>query len=325
MHQRLGQRTLAEAWLPAGLGRNRRLDAIDALLDWSRFEHLLSELHRARTGRPSYPPLLMFKARLLQTWYGLGDPALEEALSDRLSFRRFVGLGLDDPTPDHSTVSRFRSALGAAGLDQSLLAELERQLDARGLLVKQGTLLDASIIEAQVRRPPRAAGKGAKSAADPEAAWGGRSRGARSVFGYKLHAAVDQGSGLIRRAVLTPANIYESLVADALICGDERAVYADKAYESKQRRQRLRARGVKDRIKHRADKWHPRLPHWQAERNRLIEPRRRPVERVFGTLKRSYGYHRVRYRGLRRNQVELCCKVFAYNLRRALSLRPAAA
>ena len=324
MHQDVGQQTLAEGWLAARLGRNRRLDAIDALVDWSRFERLLSELHRAPTGRPSYPPLLMFKALLLQTWYELGDPALEEALSDRLSFRRFVGLGLEDPTPDHSTVSRFRSALGAAGLDQPLLEELQRQLDARGLLVKQGTLLDASVIEAQVRRPPRAAGKGAPSPTDPEAGWGGRSRGARSVFGYKLHAAVDQGSGLIRRALLTPANIYESVVADELICGDERAVYADKAYESNQRRRRLRARGVKDRIKHRANKWHPQLPHWQAERNRLIEPRRRAVERVFGTLKRSYGYRRVRYRGLQRNRVELCCKVFAYNLRRALSLSAAA-
>lgn len=232
MHQRVGQQTLAESWLAARLGRNRRLDAIDALVDWSCFERLLSGLHRAPTGRPSYPPLLMFKALLLQTWYELGDPALEEARSDRLSFRRFVGLGLEDPTPDHSTVSRFRSALGAAGLDQPLLAELQRQLDARGLLVKQGTMLDASVIEAQVRRPPRSAGKGAPSPADPEAGWGGRSRGARSVFGYKLHAGVDQGSGLIRRALLTPANIYESAVAEALICGDERAVYADKAYES---------------------------------------------------------------------------------------------
>ena len=85
---------------------------------------------------------------------------------------------------------------------------------------------------------------------------------------------MDLGSGFVRRALLTPANIYESLVADALICGDERAVDADKAYESKRRRQRLRGRGVKDRIKHRANQWHPQLPHWQERRNQLIEPRR---------------------------------------------------
>lgn len=320
MHRRMGQSSLAEGWLSSSLGRNRRLDGIEAVVDWSRFEALLSGLHGSRRGRPSYPPLTMFKALLLQTWYRLSDVELEEALADRLSFRRFVGLGLEDPTPDHSTVSRFRTAVAEAGLERRLLAELERQLDARGLLVKQGTLLDASIIEAQVRRPPRSAGKGAGSAADPEAGWGGRSQGRRSLFGYKLHAGVDQGSGLIRRALLTPANTYESAVADELICGDERAVYADKAYESKRRRQRLRARGTKDRIAHRANKWQPQLPHWQAERNRLLEPRRRAVERVFGTLKRSYGYRRVRYRGLARNRVEMCCQVFAYNLRRALSL-----
>ena len=319
MHRSVGQRSLAEAWLPEGFGRNSRLEGKE-VVDWARFERLLSGLHDAREGRPSYPPLAMFKALLLQNWYNISDVELEEALDDRFSFRRFVGLGLEEPVPDHSTVSRFRKALAEAGLDQRLLAELERQLDARGLLIKRGTLMDASIVQAQVKRPPREAGKGAKSPVDPEAGWGGRSQGRRSEYGYKVHVGMDQDSGLIRRARLTPASTNDSAVADDLICGDEQAVYADKAYESKARRQRLRARGAKDRIAHRANKWQPELPHWQAERNRLIEPRRRAVERVFGTLKRSYGYRRVRYRGLARNQVELCCKVFAYNLRRALSL-----
>ena len=160
---------------------------------------------------------------------------------------------------------------------------------------------------------------GVRSELDPDAGWGMQHQGRRAQFGYKLHAGVDQGSGLIRRAQLTPANIYESLVADELICGDEQAVYADKAYESKARRARLRGHGVKDRIMHRANRWHA-LSTWQQRRNQLIAPRRRAVERVFGTLKQDYGYFRVRYRGLARNQVQLCCQVFAYNLRRALNL-----
>lgn len=324
MHRQVGQRSVVEGWLPETVGRNRRLEAIDAVVDWAPFERALSGLHRSRTGRPSYPPLTMFKALLLETWYDIADTELEEALADRLSFRRFVGLGLADPTPDHSTVSRFRTQLAETGLSAELMATLERQLEARGLFVKQGTMLDASLVTAQVKRPPRSAGPGAASATDPDAAWTGLGGGKRSGFGYQAHIGVDQGSGLIRRAELHPANIYESLVADDLICGDERAVYADKAYEKRERRERLRAAGVKDRIKHRANRYHPLTP-WQQRRNELIEPRRRQVERIFGTLKRSYGYTRVRYRGLARNRVELHCKVIAYNLRRALSLQRAAA
>ena len=86
------------------------------MLDWAPLERLQSELHASRRGRPSYPPLTMFKALLLATWYQLSDVQLEEALWDRLSFRRFVGLSWEDPTPDHSTVSRFRTALAEAEL-----------------------------------------------------------------------------------------------------------------------------------------------------------------------------------------------------------------
>ena len=313
MRRSMGQRSLAEAWLPERLGSNRRLEGVNEIVDWTCFERLLADIHSARTGRPSYPPLLMCKVLLLQQWYNLSDVELEDALADGLSFRRFVGLGLEDPTPDHSILSRCRETLVERGLGQALLAEFERQLDERGLLLKQGTLLDASVVEAQVRRPPHSAGRGAWHASDPEAGWTatGTRRGRRSWFGYKIHCGVDLGSGFVRRALLTPANINEREVADRLICGDERAVYADKAYQSKRRRQRLRGRGVKDRIKHRANKWHPQLPHWQ--------------ERLFGTLKRSYGYRRVRYRGVARNELELCVKVLAYNLRKADQLRAAAA
>ncbi|MFL5077957.1 MAG: transposase, partial [Microvirga sp.] len=107
-------------------------------------------------------------------------------------------------------------------------------------------------------------------------------------------AGVDEGSGLIRRLVLTPARVNESLVADDLICGDERAVYGDKGYESKERRARLKARGIKDRIMHRSHKNQAALPRWQTRRNALIARRRAAVERVFGTLKRLHGLARAR-------------------------------
>ena len=322
MHRDMGQPSLAEALLPKPLGQNQRLERIDQAVDWERLGQVVAGVHAARDGRPSYPPLLMVKVLLLQQWYTLSDPQLEEALGDRLSFRRFVGLGLPDDTPDHSTISRFRAALDAQGLSARLLQALAAQLEAQGLVMKQGTLLDATLVAAQVRRPPLAAGRGARSATDPDAAWTQPGRGARAHFGYKGHLGVDADTGVVRRAVLTAANVAESEVADALVSGDERAVYGDRAYESKRRRQWLQAQGINDRIMHRSHKHQRALPYWQQRRNALIAPRRAVVEKVFGTLKHSYGYQRVRYRGLGRNAVELWFKLMAYNLRKADTLAP---
>ncbi len=315
-----GQLGFAEAFLGPGLGSNTTLERIGALVDWGCFERLLSPVRRGETGRPPYAALGMFKALLLQQWYGLSDPGLEEALADRLSFRRFCGFALDQGTPDETTLCRFRQALVAAALTDGLLAELNRQLESRGLVLKRGTMIDATLVAAQASPPGFAAGKGAKSAVDRDADWT-RQRG-KSHFGYKAHVAVDQGSGLIRKARLTPAKVYESTVADDLIIGDEGAVYADKAYEHKERRRRLKAAGIKDRIMHRSHKNQAGLPFWQQRRNKLIAPIRARVEGVFGLMKRSYGYRRVRYYSQAANALQLQLICLAINMRRAAVLDP---
>lgn len=303
----------------AGKGRNDSLERIAKLLDWAAIATLVQAVYSAPKGRPSYPPLVMVKALLLAQWYSLSDPQLEEALSDRLSFRRFIGLSLEDSTPDHSTLSRFREQLRRRGLDAGLFQEVNRQLAARGLLLKRGTLLDATLVQAQAANPKRTdPTQVSRSSVDPDATWTRQYN--KSFFGYKAHIGVDQISGLIRRAELTTAKVYESSVADALICGDEEAIYADRAYEHKGRRQRLKAQGIKDRIMHRSHKNQKALPHWQQRRNQLIKPIRQQVEHVFGTLKRCYGYTRVRYTSLRANATQLYLLLTAFNLRRALVL-----
>ena len=318
MHQRTGLSTFVDAFVPEGLGVNETLERIDAMLDWERIGKVVAEIHAAPEGRPGYPPLTMVKIALLQQWYSASDPAMEEALRDRISFRRFVNLGWTDGTPDHSTISRFRKALTERGLTERLFAEVNRQFEKQRLLVKQGTLLDATIVQAQARRPSVEEGRGARSTTDPDAGW--TKKGGASHFGYKAHLGVDGESGLIRKAELTSANVNDTEVAEALVSGDEAAVYADKGYESKERRAGLKARGIKDRIMHRSHKHQRALPHWQTRRNALIAPMRAPVEKVFGTLKRCYGYGRVRYMGLERNATELWLKCIAYNLRRAARL-----
>ena len=141
----------------------------------------------------------MFKAMLLAQWYQLSDPALEEALADRISFRRFCGFALDAVTPDETTLCRFRHALAAAGLGEALMAELDRQLGCRGFLVKEGTMIDATLIEARAARPQdnhindAPLTEGGEARIDPDAAF--TKKNGKTVYGYKAHVAVDRGSG----------------------------------------------------------------------------------------------------------------------------------
>lgn len=315
----MDQRGFAESFLPASFGRNARLERIAQVLDWGPIERLVKPLRPGVTGRPPYRALAMFKALLLQQWYGLSDPGLEEALSDRVSFRRFCGLALEEATPDETTLCRFRLSLADKGLGEALFAEVSRQLDAAGYLIKTGTLIDASLVQAAVRRPPDGStpkGEESRSPHDPDANWTRTGKGRHIFFGYKIHIGVDQGSGIIRSRMLTPAKVYESEVADDLVMGDERAVYADKAYEKRSRRAALKARGIKDRIQHRRTRSQRVLPHWQSVRNKLIGRIRTAVERGFSILKGQYGFTRMRYRGLSRCAAHFDLAIIAYNLRR---------
>jgi IS5 family transposase len=316
------QLSLADAMVARRKGQNERLERIGALLNWGRIEQLLAPIYAAGEGRPAYRPLVMLRALLLQQWYSLSDPELEEALSDRLSFRRFVGLSLEEEVPDHSTLSRYRSQLAQRGLSAQVFAEVNRQLERRGLMVKRGTLIDASLVEASVKPPRDAESRpGEGSELDPDADWTRRKGGGGSHFGYKAHLAVDQGSGLIRKALLTSAKVNDSEVADELICGDEQTVYADKAYDSNARRALLARMGIGDGIMRRSRWGTARHPDPAlVERNSSLSPIRSAVERSFAAMKQWYGYRRVRYRGLARNALQLNLMCIAINLRRALVL-----
>lgn len=313
-----GQLSLVDALVAPKLGRNERLDRIAAAVRWDRFARLLRSLEPDGAGRPPFDPLMMLKAALLQQWYELSDAELEEALNDRVSFRRFCGLSLEAAAPDHTTLCRFRNRLVAAGLAERLFAEFDRQLESAGLVLKRGTMVDATLVEAARVRPSRE-GK----AGDADAAFAKRQGKPGSTYGYKAHVGVDEGTLLIRAARLTPANVNETSVADDLIRLDERAVYADKAYASRERRARLKGLGIKDRILHKSWGGGPPLTPWQKRRNALIGPIRAGVETVFATLKRRMGYTAVRYVGLVKNEAHLMLLAIAYNMRRAAVLTPA--
>lgn len=332
--RQLGQKSFADDLVAEAAGANAMLEQTDRLVDWREIEALLSGLRGGAMGAPAYPSLVLFKALLLQQWYGLSDPALEDALTDRLSFRRFIGLGLSEQVPDHSTLWRFRDQLATSGLVEKAFALVTGQIENSGFVLKQGTLIDASLIRSAVNPPAppdgplpldadgRPASKLVKSVLDPDAGWTKQQN--KRVFGYKAHVAMDQGSRIIRRAMLTPANVNESVPADALICGDEKVVYADKAYDQNARRSRLKALGIRDGIMRRANKWHP-MSRWAIRRNEVISYRRAPIEPLFALLKHVYRFARARYRGLARNAAALHLALTAINLKRWATASAAAA
>jgi transposase, IS5 family len=299
------QESFMDGWLEV---RASFLDEVDRRVDWKGLTGSLQGIYGSETGRPSYPLDVLLKCLLLQQWYGLSDPQMEAAVADRLSWRRFVGLGVLDSVPDHSTLSRFRSAI--ADRQEELWRAVQSQLQAQGLLLKRGTMIDATLVQAASKN----------EAVDNEARTGRGSKG--FVHGYKAHMAVDQDSELIRDVIVTPGNVNETVVADDLVQGDEGTVYADAAYSTHKRRVALQARGIRAAIVWRCSK-HDRFvcPVLRAY-NRMVSRTRARVETVFAVLKQHMGWRRCRYIGLRRNTAHVYLLALAYNLKRASRLQP---
>lgn len=314
--KRTGQLGFADS-VVGMVGGTTSVDRIGSLVNWPGFEVLLSGLRDDGPGRAAWPPLVLVKALLLQSLYGLSDRETEDALCDRLSFRRFCGLSLEDSVPDHTVICRFRNELATSGVLEALFGELDRQLDAAGLMVKRGTMLDATLIATSAARPGDK-----KQARDRDAGFARRQGKSGSVYGYKAHVGVDEGSGLIRSLVTTAANVNDTVVADQLICGDEKAVIADAAYHTHAREAGLKARGVKPRLQRRPNKHHPVLPPRLKRYNRLIARRRAAVETTFATWKRRMGLTAIRYVGLAKAAAQLTLAAIAFNMRRWAAITP---
>ena len=303
------QISMADALVYERVAGNKVLAQIEAHVDWEPLRRRLEKLYRPQgPGRPAFPVITLFKVLLLQNLYHLSDPAAEEAISDRLSFRRFLGLNLDQPVPDHSTIHRFRDRI--AGQMDELFNLVTRQLEAQGLILKKGTLVDASLVPSSARQP----GRGPTSGFDQGASWTKQYN--RSHYGYRAHLGVDQGSELIRQADLTTARVNDARRFQQMVSGDEAAVYADKAYFGRQRSAWLRQQGSADGIKQQLTT--NRHLDRRAVRafNYRVEQVRRAVEHVFGTLKRHYHFARCRYRTLTRNRCHFLLLCICYNLKR---------
>jgi IS5 family transposase len=253
----------------------------------------------------------MLKILLLQRLYDLSDPEMEHQLYDRLSFRMFCGFGMAEALPDETTLCRFRGQL--QNKTEPLFELILGQIEAKGLVLKKGTLVDASIIKAQCR-PPKA---GEVSEVDPQAGW--TKKGDAYTYGYKAHVGVDQGSGIIVKAETTSANVHDSQMLPHVVTGEEEAVYADKAYDSDPLRRCLTKAGIKARLLKRKPRGQA-MSKRQQVLNKAYSRIRCHVERTFAHMKVHYHYRRARYRGWAQNQVHLHLLAMIYNLKKAVKM-----
>jgi transposase, IS5 family len=303
---------LLDSLMPVGVG-NDFLEKLDSVLEWKPIESALQAMYPATRGRPPCAPLALFKMSLLQHCYGLSDPQCEELVGDRLSWRRFVGLGLQDKVPDETTLVYFRRRLREHGMQEKLLGLVNRQLERRGLILKTCTLVDATLVQAARRAPAQED----KDGGDPDAGYTVKQN--QPVYGYKAHIAADEKHTMIRAATLTAANVHDSQEFESVVKGDEEMAVADKAYWSEHRSQWCAQHGVANGILRKPSRGQ-KLSAATLRVNKLLSAMRCGIERPFDWWKRCTGYRRVKYVGREPNRLELEFKCVCWNLKRLVSL-----
>jgi IS5 family transposase len=292
----------------------RALEIINAKIDWQKLlRPLQTAIDKERSsdspaGRHRHDLGVIVRCFLLQAMYNLSDPRLEEEIADRRSFQIFLGLASHDAIPDETTICRYREMFARLGLDKKLFAAFNRQLASLGLFVGKGTIVDATLKQAQ------AVGAGGR---DTDAQY--TSRKGKMFYGYKGHIGLDEGSELVHTAEFTTANVADTGMFEPMLTGDEKRVFADKAYASKERRERLEEQGIFCGVLYRAARAHP-LNKKQERQNKRLALIRSAVERPFAFLKRVLGYARCRYYDLHRNRFQFMTALMVYNLRRAFTL-----
>lgn len=312
---------------------------MDVLLDWNRIESLISEDYtkgKSATGRSSYNGVLLFKMCLLQTWYGLSDYEVEDRINDSFSFSYFCGLTIEQPSPDHSTLSRFRSLLTKTGTFELLFKEINNQLETHKIIVKTGLIIDASVIDtplrpkgkkqleeitedrAEEKKETEVETKFADSV-DKDGTWL-KKRG-KYHFGFKKHHVTDEG-GLVLGVLTTTAskneisNLEEVLETVNIELPKDIPLKADKGYQSQKNKEVLRKRNLKNHILKKALKNKP-LTYWEKRFNKLIGQTRFKVERTFGGIKLWFRGGVAKYRGIKKMHSQNLMEAMCYNLYRS--------
>jgi transposase, IS5 family len=322
------------------------LEALNGLIPFESFRAEIEAVVRlapgerkSKAGRKPFDAVMMFKVLVLQTLYNLADEQVEYQIRDRLSFMRFLGLGLEDVVPDATTVWLFREALAKAGLVKTLFERFNRHLDAKGYIARGGQIVDATIVSAPKQHNTREEDEAIKAGKTPQgweenpaknaqkdkdARW--TKKNEESFYGYKNHVSVDRKHKLVRRYAETEASVHDSQKLDEVLdkSNTSNEVWADSAYRSVETEAKLKERGFKSRIHRRAARNHP-LSDRQKAANTTRSRVRARVEHVFGDQQNAMGGIFVRTIGIARAAVKIGMMNLVYNMRRLVSLERVAA
>ena len=290
--------------------RERFLAEMNVLVPWQRLLDALSPSYypdaAGKRGRPPTPLDRMLRIYFLQQWYGLADEALEDAIYDSQAMRDFVGIDLSiESVPDATTLLRFRHLLERHSLTQRIFEEINASLAERGLFMREGTIVDATIIAAP------SSTKNQSGKRDPEMS--STRKGKQYYFGMKAHIGVDGDSSLVHSLVGTKAKCHDSTQREVLLHGEEQVIGGDKGYADDRFKQSCRAAGVVYAISDKAKRNHP-LSNAQKKRNRQLSSWRAKVEHPFQVIKCQWHFRKVRYKGLKKNTSQLFMLFGLYNL-----------
>ncbi len=273
-----------------------------------------------KAGRTPYRASVLLGALFLQTWYNLSDPMTEELIHDRISFRKFLDIKADDDIPDETTIGKFRNALMDKMLFDTIFEEIQAMMIQKGLIVKEGSIVDATLIHSsEPKRKRDEQGKViSNKAADGDASY--TSKRGRKYHGYKLHTAVDK-HGMIKKVTTTTAKASDIGQLDTLTEDETSYIVADSGYMSQEKKRRNRAKGIFHGIIERRVRGQSTLRDKQKKNNQRFASARAIGELQFAFIKRLMGYRETRFIGLEKNDQYHLFLATAYNLRRAPALQ----
>lgn len=278
--------------------REKFLEEMDRVIPWEELIPIINPYYpRIGNGRQPMPISRMLRIYFMQQWYGLSDPAMEDSLYDIESMRRFAGIDLEiDVVPDETTILNFRHLLEKHNLTKKIFDKTRRYLTEKGLLLREGTIVDATIINAP------SSTKNQEKTRDPEMS--STRKGNQYYFGMKAHIGTDTGKGLAHSIVVTDASVHDSQVMDELVHGEEQAVYGDRAYSNETKKAEYEARGIKWCVNLRGCRYR-QLTEAEKARNHQRSQVRAKVEHAFLVVKHLWRYQKVRYKGLYKNAVQV--------------------
>jgi IS5 family transposase len=285
--------------------RERFLGQMEAVVPWKPLIDLIEPYYPktgSKGGRPPYPLETMLRIHLMQQWYDLSDPAMEDALIEVPTMRRFAGIDLiSDRIPDETTILTFRHLLEKHDLGKQIFETVKAHLKANGMAMKQGTIIDATLIAAP------SSTKNKKGARDPEMHQ--TKKGNQWYFGMKVHIGVDKDNGLIHSIETTSANVHDLTPAAELLHGEETVVYADSGYQGIEKREEMKGKAIGFRVAMRPGKRRALPDTPEGRLDDLIETAKAHIrskgEHPFRVIKRQFGFQKTRLRGMFKNR----CKV----------------